>query len=380
MRTLRISVLAAICFAVTGSTASALDLEVDVKPPPGEVGTRYEFEFEAEEGCPPYRFSYLNGTVPPGLRITEDGKLTGTPTEAGTFSFWVGLDDHGGPQNPFCLIPSMQSQGEFTMIVLPDLAVGTTSLALATPGQPYTVPLTATNTEVGWPLLWDITQGSLPLGLTLSESGVISGTPTGPDTKTFVVRVREPFRRFGEKQMTLTVAAALQARSAVRAGEVGLRYAGSIPATGGLPPLTWSVASGALPPGLSLNPSTGALSGVPRTAGVFALTFAVSDAAEQRATVPATIRIAARLTIATARLPLATVGEEYVARLASIGGLAPKQWRIEKGSLPRGINLDRKTGVVSGVARKAGSYRITVRATDRLGGFSTRTLTLVVRS
>ena len=214
--------------------------------------------------------------------------------------------------------------------------------------------------------------------MTLSENGVISGTPTGPDMKTFVVRAREPFRRFGERELTLTVAAALQARSALSAGEVGLRYAGSVPATGGLQPLTWSVTSGALPGGLSLNPSTGAIRGVPRAAGIFALTFAVSDAAGQRATVPASIRIAARLTIATARLPLATVGEEYLARLASIGGLAPKQWRIVKGPLPRGINLDRKTGVLSGVAREAGRYRITVRATDRLGASSTRTLTLVV--
>jgi len=366
-------VLAAVLLAVTGSSASALDLETDVQPLPGEVGTPYTFQFKGEEGCLPYRFKYLNGTVPPGLRITEEGLLTGTPTEAGTFSFWVALDD-----SVDCM--SLQSQGEFTMIVLPDLAVTTTSLPPAVPGTPYSVQLQFSNPEVGWPVIWDITQGSLPLGLTLSETGVISGTPTGPDAKSFVVRAREPFRRFGERELTLTVAAALQARSAVRAGEVGLRYAGSVPATGGLQSLTWSVASGALPPGLALNPSTGAISGVPRAAGIFALTFAVSDAAGQRATVPASIRIAARLTIATARLPLATVGESYRARLASNGGLAPTQWRIVRGTLPRGIRLDRRTGVLSGVVREAGSFRITVRATDRLGGFSTRTLTLVVRS
>ncbi len=380
MRVVRMLVLVVVLLAAAGSSASALDLEVDIKPPPGEVGTSYTFQFQGEEGCLPYRFKYLNGTVPPGLRITEDGRLTGTPTLAGTFNFWVALDDNSGPQNPFCQFPSLQSQGEFTMIVLPDLAVTTASLPPAVAGTPYSVQLEFSNPEVGWPVIWDITQGALPAGITLSESGVISGTTTGPDTKTFVVRAREPFRRFGEKELTLTVAAALQARSAVRTGEVGLRYTGSVPATGGLHPLTWSVARGALPGGLSLNPSTGAISGVPRAAGSFALTFAVSDAAGQQVTVPASIRIAARLAIATARLPLATVGEEYLARLASIGGLAPTQWRIVKGPLPRGINLDRKTGVLSGVARRAGRYRITVRATDRVGGFSTRTLTLVVQS
>jgi hypothetical protein len=89
MRVSRFVILAVLAFAISAFPASALDIEVDVKPPPGEVGTPYEFEFEAEEGCLPYRFSHLNGTLPPGLRITTDGKLTGTPTDAGSFSFWV---------------------------------------------------------------------------------------------------------------------------------------------------------------------------------------------------------------------------------------------------------------------------------------------------
>ena len=367
----RIVALAVFLTLMTGSTASALDLETDVKPPPGEVGTPYTFQFLGEEGCLPYRFSYLNGTVPPGLRITQDGKLTGTPTEAGAFNFWVGLDD-----SVDCM--SLQSQGEFTMIVLPDLAVGTTSLPRATPGQPYTATLAATNTEVGWPLVWDITQGTLPQGLALSPGGVISGTPTGPDTKTFVVRAREPFRRFGERQLTLAVAAGLQARSALRPGEVGLRYAGSLPATGGTPPLTWSLASGTLPRGLSLDAATGAIRGVPRAPGRFPVTAAIKDAAGQQTTVTGTLRIAARLDVVTTRLPRALVGDPYSARLAATGGLEPVQWRIVRGVLAPGVRLDPSTGALSGTPRREGTYRITVRATDRLGVSSTRTLRLVV--
>ena len=378
MRVSRLVILAVLAFAVTAFPASALDLEVDVKPPPGEVGTPYEFEFEAEEGCPPYRFSYLNGTVPPGLRITTDGKLTGTPTEAGSFSFWVTLDDNGGPHNPFCLIPSTQSQGEFTMIVMPDLAVKTTSLPSATPGRPYSVQLEFTNPESGWPVVWDITRGSLPTGLTLSESGVISGTPSGPDTKTFVVRAREPFRRFGERELTLRVAAALRASSSLRAGEVGLRYAGAVSASGGVPPFSYSVAIGDLPAGLALNAATGAVRGVPQGSGIFGLTFAVTDSAGQRVTVPASLRIAARLAITTGRVPATSVDAAYRARLASSGGLAPKRWRIARGALPRGIRLDATTGVISGIARAAGDFRFTVEARDRLGARSTKALRLTV--
>lgn len=378
MRALRIVVLAAVCFAVTGSTASALDLETDVKPLPGEVGTPYEFEFYAEEGCVPYRFSFLNGTVPPGLRITTDGKLTGTPTEAGTFSFWVALDDNSGPQNPFCQYPSLQSQGLFTMVVMPDLAVTTATLPLGAPGRPYSVQLEFSNPEVGWPVIWDVTQGVLPAGLTLSASGVISGTPAGADTKAFVVRAREPFRRFGERELTLRVAAAVQGSSSLGPGEIGLRYSGSVSGTGGIAPLTYSVAIGSLPTGLTINATTGAIRGVPQEAGTFGLTFAITDSAGQRATVPTSVRIASQLAITTARLPGASVGAAYRARLTSRGGLAPKQWRLARGALPRGIRLDARTGALSGAARAAGVFRFTIEARDRLGARSTKTFRLTV--
>jgi hypothetical protein len=264
------------------------------------------------------------------------------------------------------------------MVVMPDLAVKTTSLPSATPGRPYSVQLEFTNPEIGWPVTWDITQGSLPAGLTLTETGVISGTPTGPDTKTFVVRAREPFRRFGERELTLRVAAALQASSSLRAGEVGRRYAGVVSASGGVPPFSYSVAIGDLPAGLALNAATGAVRGVPQGSGIFGLTFAVTDSAGQRVTVPASLRIAARLAITTGRVPAASVGTAYRARLASSGGLAPKHWRVARGALPRGIRLDATTGVLSGAARSAGVYRFTVEARDRLGARSRRALRLTV--
>ena len=362
------------------SSAGALDLcgEARCFPPPAEQNTYYEWEIEAEEGCLPYFFRYANGTLPPGMEVTADGLLRGTPTQAGDFNFWVHLDDNGGPHNPLCLVKGTQSQQDYTLHVLPDLAVTTASLAPAVPGQPYRAQLEFSNPEFGWPVIWDLTEGSLPSGLSLSESGVISGTPTGADVKQFVVRAREPFRRFGEKRLTLIVGAALQASSAVRPGEVGVRYTGAVRASGGVQPLAWSVASGTLPRGLALNPTTGAITGTPRAAGSSAVTFAVTDAAGQRATVPTTFRIAARLAISTTGLPRATAGDAYRARLASGGGLAPKTWRIVRGKLPQGIALDQRTGVLSGVARQSGTFRVTVQVSDRLGGRATKTFTLAV--
>ena len=382
MRLTRMVVLAALCFAVTGSTASALDLceEPHCQPPSAEQNTPFEWAFVAEEGCIPYNFKHTNGGLPPGLEVTQDGKLQGTPTQAGNFEFWVALNDNGGPNNPACLFKGTESQAHFFMFVMPDLAVKTTTLPVGAPGRPYSAQLEFTNPEVGWPVIWDLTAGALPGGLTLSEGGLITGTPAGTDTKTFTVRAREPFRRFGERQLTLSVAAALQASASLRAGEVGLRYTSAVSARGGVPPLAYSIAGGSLPNGLTLNPTTGAVRGVPRASGTFGLTFAVTDSAGQRITVPASLRVASRLTITTTRLPSTSVGTTFRARLASRGGVAPKTWRVAGGVLPRGIRLDPATGTLTGTALDAGVFRFTVEARDRLGARSTKPLRLTVTS
>jgi hypothetical protein len=383
MRLIRIALLLMMVSIplVFTSSASALDIcaEPNCQPPPAEQNTPYVFEFEGEEGCVPYRYSYLNGTVPPGLVVTQDGKLTGTPTVAGDFEFWVGLNDSSGPGNPNCPALGLQSQGLYFMHVMPDLAVTTESLPLAAPGRPYSVQLQFSSPEVGWPVTWDITAGAPPQGISLSESGLLSGTPTGPDVKQFVVRAREPFRRSGERQLTLTVAASLTASGpSLAAGEVGVRYARTLRASGGSPPLSWTIESGQLPTGVSLSQSTGAIRGVPRAAGAFPVTFSVTDSAGQKATVASNIRIVARVTITSSRLRSGAVGSAYTAKLGTRGGLAPKRWAIVRGTLPAGVKLARATGVLSGVPRAAGTYRITVRVTDRLGGTATKRLSVFV--
>lgn len=359
--------------------AAALDIcEEECPPPAAEHNTPYEFQFVGEEGCVPYRFSYLNGTVPPGLTITQDGRLVGTPTQAGEFEFWVGLDDNSGPHNPFCLIPSTQSQARFEMLVMPDLAVTTTSLPVGTPGRAYSAQLQFSNPEQGWPVVWDIVSGALPAGITLSSGGLLSGTPTGPDRKTFTVRAREPFRRFGERELTLTVAVALQARTSFPTGEIGRPYAARVSASGGLPPYAYQLASGTLPTGLTFDEKTGVVRGRPAEAGIVAVTFSVTDASGQRADSPVRFRVAARLAITTSRLPTAREGAAYAARLRATGGVAPRRWALRSGSLPPGIRLDPRAGALAGTPRAEGVFVFTVEARDRLGVRSVKRLTLRV--
>jgi large repetitive protein len=166
--------------------------------------------------------------------------------------------------------------------------------------------------------------------------------------------------------------------SAPPSNKVGLRYAGKASAGGGSGPFSWSVAGGALPSGVSLDPASGALRGIPTASGSFSAELAVKDESSQTATVPVDIRVAPRISITTARLPRAVAGQLYRARLMSGGGLAPRRWTVAGGSLPRGVRLDGRAGVLSGTPRRAGSYRLRVRISDRLGGAATAALRLVV--
>lgn len=66
---------------------------------PGQVGVSYATGVFADGGVPPYRWSLVAGALPPGLSLTTSpGRIAGTPTTAGTFTFTLRVDDSGGQQ------------------------------------------------------------------------------------------------------------------------------------------------------------------------------------------------------------------------------------------------------------------------------------------
>jgi hypothetical protein len=237
------------------------------------------------------------------------------------------------------------------------------------------------------PKTWSINSGALPTGLTLDPaSGLISGTPTTPGTFTFEVLAKvNADTRTDTKVLGIAVRDAL-AISATdpfsptrRApAEVSAPFSATLAATGGDGVYTWSLASGALPPGLTLN--AGLLEGTPTVAGDYRFVVRVADAEGRVANYAARVTVASKLAFLTPRLLLpGTVGKAYRARLATTGGVKPVTWRLVRGPLPRGVRFDRFLGILYGFPTRPGRSTITIEARDELGVVTTRVFRLVVK-
>ena len=163
------------------------------------------------------------------------------------------------------------------------LAITTPALPGGNVGVAYNQTLVATGGIPGYVWSLDPTSNPLPAGLSLNPSGIISGTPTTAGTTTITVKVTDSASGTATKQLSLTISppgvvpVAITSLSPLPAGTVGTVYSTTLVSSGGTPPLSWSVVSGALPVGLTLNPSTGQISGTPTTAGPSTFTIRVQD-------------------------------------------------------------------------------------------------------
>ena len=226
-----------------------------------------------------------------------------------------------------------------------------------------------------------LTAGVLPAGLTLAPSGLLSGTPTtaAPPAAFTVLAKDASSDRSDTKQLSIEILAPLAGSiGSAPAAEVGIAFKGVTPtASGGKSPYAWAGAG--LPPGLTADPATGAITGTPTAAGSFNAQLTLSDTTTTKVNISVPITVAGKLTVTTLRVPATKVGALFQATVRTHGGVAPIKWKVTTGKFPVGIKLDTKTGIISGTPRSAGIFAFKVTVTDKLGGTFEQSLNLLVK-
>jgi hypothetical protein len=328
-------------------------------------GRAYAATLDATGGTGAFTWSVSGGALPPGLTVDpSSGMLTGTPTSRGIFSFTVHVADSGPP--------TQFATAKLTVTVAKPLAIDTSSLPGGTIGARYAQPVVAFGGTVPYGWLVSPGAGSLPPGLRLDrKTGKITGTPKAAGTSNFTVQVTDAASpgQSSVEGLSITVAKPLALTTTTLPDVLlGKPYSTLLNATGGSGGYAWTISKGALPPGLSVDPSSGLITGRPTKGGIFSFTVQVADSASpvQNAASTLTLAVVPPLAIDTSSLPDATAGVQYSQSVVALGGTLPLGWTISPGagSLPGGLQLDPKTGAITGTPNAAGTSSFTVQVTD----------------
>ena len=282
----------------------------------------------------------------------------------------------------------------FTNKVAPSIL--TTSLSDAQACAAYSATLTA---DLGSGNLssagsgWAVTTGALPAGLTLdAKTGAITGETLSTGLFTFTVTLTTNNGLSDTQELSINVLVATPptvSTSSFAAGVLGSSYTATLTATPGtgMIPTTgtvWTITAGALPDGLTLDATTGGISGTATATGLFGFTATVTDECGFTGSKALSISIAGAPTITTTSLPGGQVGTSYTRTMAATGGFGSTipttgtVWTVTAGALPDGLMLNATTGVLSGTPTSNATYTFTVQVVNSNGLTDTQELSVAV--
>jgi len=334
--------------------------------PPGVMGKKYDLFLTARGGEGDLTWK-VAGELPAGCLWAAEGRIHGTPADIGTYSIRVTVSDEAGSRaGPRAL------ELPITRPPPPPLNIVTRELPVGRLHSLYQMCLQA---EGGYPpYSWDVKVKSLPRGLQV-KSECIVGIPRDTGTVVLNALAKDSLGMVSESVnlMLMVEKNPLVKDLAILTEEfptamVGVRYSCDVSVEGGLPPLTYNLAS-SLPPGLDWNEKQGVLAGIPEIPGDWELQVTVRDSTEEESQRTCTMKVVKNETVALSMpkfvCPRGEVGEFYHVSVPVAGGLSPLSFSVEE-ELPPGVTLDTIDGVISGTPAATGRWHIKLWVRDAL--------------
>jgi hypothetical protein len=325
------------------------------------VGVPYSFSDPITTGYQPGNCLVYSGSTPPGINPSGALTLSGTPIASGGYTFVIRCND---------AYSETALSNTFTLTSNPALSIITTSLPNGFTTTPYNSTVSTNGGGTGSGYTFAVQTGSLPAGLSLNSStGAITGTPTAIGSNSFTIQVTDSGNNTAMQAYSVPIYGLLTVTTtSLNAGVVGFAYNKPLASTGGSGGNVWSIPSGALPAGLSLNASTGTISGTPTAAGTSQFSIKVTDSNNDAATVNFSLTIANPISITTTSLPSGSVGTAYNQTVAVSGGVAPLMFSLAvPGSLQGPLQLNSSTGAITGTPTGFGTSNFTVVVSDSSG-------------
>ncbi|MHB8189110.1 MAG: putative Ig domain-containing protein [Ferrimicrobium sp.] len=246
-------------------------------------------------------------------------------------------------------------------------AITTTSLPTGASNEAYKSTLNATGGAGSYN--WSAT--GLPSGLSMSTSGVISGTPTVSGTTTVSIAITDSGGASSTTSLTLVINPPLSiTTTSLPSATSNQAYSTTLSATGGAGSYNWSATG--LPSGLSMSTS-GVISGTPTVSGTTTVSIAITDSGGASSTTSLTLVINPPLSITTTSLPSATSNQAYSTTLSATGGAGSYNWSAT--GLPSGLSMS-TSGVISGTPGNANTASVVVTVSDSSAQSTTVTLSL----